>query len=297
MDQRLGAAGQFVRLQALAGPVAAVGEPVVVAAEEEVGRVVSGIEREEKMSGPKCVIATLSEGAVQALREVASGKIVRFSNNYAARVEAEVAGLVERTWRTTEAGREWLKRDRVRELLQEEPNVVATVRWWRKRSGEQPSCQADRIAAAKGYIKDGREDEYGHWVSGYETTDAGDELLAAWSEQNVAAAIAQREQEAKVEAALRWVSLHRNGQLGTIFKHREQSGLREAAEAGFVHETSAAASMWVSITDAGRAWLAKRSPEDTVPCGFFGCAMPRSKKASLCASCREEQRKDPEAFK
>ena len=39
------------------------------------------------------------------------------------------------------------------------------------------------------------------------------------------------------------------------------------------------------------------SEDEKVPCGFFGCVHPRSKKAVLCDCCEKERRADPEAFK
>lgn len=239
-----------------------------------------------------------SKAAIEALQNVNAGKTVRFSCSEEAFTEAAAAGLIERVWKVTEKGWEVLKAERVKELLCEKPEVVEAVRVVDGDHRIRPCSSAmDRYIVRVGYAKDGYNDDYGCHVSDMCLTALGRELLAAWSEVNVAKMAAQRETDAKIEAALRWVCLHRNGQLGTIFKHREQPGLQEAAEAGLVHETSAAASMWVSITDAGRIWLGERSPEDTVPCGFFGCAMPRSKKAILCDSCEEERRKDPEAFK
>jgi hypothetical protein len=35
----------------------------------------------------------------------------------------------------------------------------------------------------------------------------------------------------------------------------------------------------------------------TVPCGMYGCTMPRNEMAMMCPSCQQDMREDPDAYK
>ena len=41
----------------------------------------------------------------------------------------------------------------------------------------------------------------------------------------------------------------------------------------------------------------KEGLEDRVPCGMYGCKMPKLKGAPMCHDCLVEQAEDPDAFK